>query len=73
MSNAHFVSKYCDGEVCRICKDPATHKVLEVIFDDEPMPKINIGGKLVTGGRHEYVAYVCCNCYQLIFGGWTHK
>lgn len=42
-----FVSASCQGERCR-CGAPATHKLAEIIFDDDPHPI-----------RHELVAYVC--------------
>lgn len=67
----HFVSGCCEGVKCRICEMPATHKVSEVIFADEPMPIFNINGKEIPGSRHEYTAYVCCDCFKMIFGEWT--
>ena len=53
----HFVSKSCEGELCRICKHPATHKVGEEIQWDDPNPE-----------RHNLTAYVCCMCFLSIMG-----
>ena len=53
----HFVSDSCEGEVCSICAEPATHKVGEEIPSDDP--------ELM---RHNYTAYVCCKHFRLIFG-----
>ncbi len=53
----HFVSASCRGEKCQICKAPATHKVGEEIFDDDP-----------NQVRHNLTAYVCCKCLGMIFG-----
>lgn len=54
---AHFVSASCEGEVCRVCGDLATHKVGEEIPHDDPMPF-----------RHNHTAYVCCDCFLMLFG-----
>ena len=56
---AHFVSGSCKGEYCRMCAEPepATHKVGEEILSDDP-------NKI----RHGFSAYVCCDCFGLIFG-----
>lgn len=53
----HPVSKACIGEKCNICGDDATHKVGEEILFDDPQPV-----------RHNYTAYVCCDCFLMIFG-----
>jgi hypothetical protein len=58
----HFVSAACKGEGCAICartgiKVGATHKVGEEIPHDDPTPE-----------RHNLTAYVCCNCFMLLFG-----
>ena len=53
----HFVSESCKGECCTICNDPVTHKVGEEIPHDDP------------DTRHNYTAYVCCDCFRTIFGG----
>lgn len=53
----HFTSEYCIGEKCRICGKEATHKVSEVIFDDDPNPF-----------RHEYTSYICREHFKMIFG-----
>ena len=60
----HFVSMYCNGEKCKICKADATHKLEETIFDDEPNPQIN-GFSM---RRHHFTVYVCCNCFRIIMG-----
>ena len=52
-----WASVCCVGEVCRICKSPATHKVEEVIFDDDP-----------NSMRHPLVAYVCCAHFSILMG-----
>lgn len=54
---SQYISEYTKGEKCRICKKPASHKLEEVIFDDDP----NIA-------RHSYRAYVCCIHFILIMG-----
>ena len=53
----HFVSASCNGERCRICKLPATHKLGEEIPRDDPMP-----------ARHNLTAYVCCAHFIEIVG-----
>ena len=53
----HPVSASCRGENCRICGDPATHKVGEEILHDDPLPN-----------RHNLTAYVCCDCFMMILG-----
>jgi len=60
-STNHAVSRCCKGEKCRICGALATHKIEEVIFDDDPFPM-----------RHNWVAYVCCEDFAVIFGEWAH-
>lgn len=51
-----FISASCQGETCK-CRSgkPATHKVEEVIFHDDPMPI-----------RHPLTAYVCDDCFNAI-------
>lgn len=49
---AHVVSPSCGGEHCRVCGKPATHKV----------------GEETRQRRHNYTAYVCCECFGNIFG-----
>lgn len=51
-----FVSGCCYGEACR-CGQPATHKVEETIFHDDPLPN-----------RHPYTAYVCGLHFAEIMG-----
>lgn len=52
----HTISRCCKGETCR-CGQPATHKVEENIFEDDPFPM-----------RHPFTAYVCCECFGRIMG-----
>ncbi len=54
----HFVSASCDGERCRVCGKPATHKLGEEILHDDPNP-----------ARHNLTAYVCCQHFREIVGG----
>jgi hypothetical protein len=61
----NFVSKCCGGEVCGMCskesngviKIPATHKVGEETFDDDPRLSF-----------HNLTQYVCCKHFQAIMG-----
>jgi hypothetical protein len=58
----HFVSASCRGEKCGICvrnsfPAPATHKVGEEVFADDPDPI-----------RHNLTAYVCCRHFFIIMG-----
>ena len=52
----HYVAPQCLGEKCR-CGKPATHKVEEVIFDNDPEPL-----------RHELTVYVCCEHFAWLMG-----
>lgn len=51
-----FSSKYCDGERCW-CSNPATHKIEEVVFDDDPVPE-----------RHPLTSYVCFEHFRQMMG-----
>lgn len=53
----HHVSSSCVGESCNICGDPSKHKVGEEILWDDPAPY-----------RHNFTAYVCCDCFEMIMG-----
>lgn len=53
----HFISRSSVGEVCRICRDPATHKLGEEIPHDDPWRD-----------RHNATAYVCCPCFVMVLG-----
>jgi hypothetical protein len=62
----HWVSASCEGEKCGICwragavgtlAAPATHKVGEEIFHDDPNQM-----------RHNFTQYVCCSHFKQIFG-----
>jgi hypothetical protein len=63
MEASKFVSKYCQGEKCGMCWGqehklvPATHKVQETLFDDDPLKE-----------RHELTQYVCDRHFRSIFG-----
>lgn len=52
-----FISKHCKGELCTVCKRPATNKLAEVVFSDDPYPI-----------RHELTAYVCSEHFYMIVG-----
>lgn len=56
---SHFVSASCGGQKCHIagCGKPATHKVGEEMFEDDPRPI-----------RHNATAYVCCEHFRMIMG-----
>lgn len=56
IKNVPFISESCEGEKC-YCGKPATHKVGEEIFHDDPNPE-----------RHNFTRYVCCEHFVLIFG-----
>jgi hypothetical protein len=53
----HFKSASCGGEKCRICQQPATHKVGEEIAHDDP-----------NQCRHNLTAYLCCLHYTFVVG-----
>lgn len=56
--NWHFISTRCKGERCRMCREPATHKIGEEIPSDDPNGPF----------RHEFTAYICCKCFFMIMG-----
>ncbi len=67
----HFISASCGGEHCRICGEPATHKVGEEIPHDEPNPWPMATAKFMSirgAGRHNFTAYVCCRHFRELFG-----
>jgi hypothetical protein len=57
-----FVSRYCKGEKCSMCWKqetklaPATHKISEQIFDDDP-----------NRNRHPLTLYICDKHFNSIF------
>ena len=51
--NRHIVPEYTEGMACHLCGFPASHKVEEVIEEE------NI---------HPYTAYVCCHHFGGIMG-----
>ena len=53
-----FVSGCCKGEICSLCGKPATNKLEETIFHDDP-------NKM----RHPLTAYVCREHFRMIVGG----
>lgn len=61
----HNISKSCQGETCRICGQPATHKVGEEITYSCSLPRLLPNP---IPHRHNYTAYVCCTCFAMIFG-----
>jgi len=54
----HEGCKGSDGESCRLCGDDATHRVAS---DDD-----------ISVVSHSWTAYLCCGCFQALFGSWTH-
>ena len=63
-----WVSKYCQGEVCTLCKQPAYAKAEEVLFDDDPSCGTSVGTYWVPIARHPLAAYLCRDHYRWIFG-----
>lgn len=57
VSNNGFISSCCEGEKCRVCDKPATKKLEETIFHDDPNPM-----------RHPLTAYVCEEHFTMIVG-----
>jgi hypothetical protein len=53
----HFVSACCGSHRCSVCREAATHKLEETIFDDDPAQM-----------RHPLTAYVCCEHFRMIVG-----
>ena len=61
----HFAIR---GGTCR-CGEPASHKVEEVIFDEDPASATSALKRGLLGQqRHEFTAYVCCRCFRAIMG-----
>ena len=58
LADSGFVSGSCKGEVCSVCGKPATNKLEETIFWDDP-------NKM----RHPLTAYVCREHFRMIVGG----
>lgn len=54
-----YVPICASGVTCHVagCAKPATRKVGEEIFDDDPMPE-----------RHNFTAYVCLDHFNWIMG-----
>lgn len=50
-------SEYAHGMQCTQCGHPASHKVGEEIFPDDPNPV-----------RHEFTSYLCCYCFSSVMG-----
>jgi hypothetical protein len=68
MMDMHFVSKSCGGHRCR-CGNPATHKVGEEIPWDDPAHAREAAKRGLLGQqRHNFTAYVCCECFRNIMG-----
>lgn len=51
---AHVIQESAEGVCCTRCGKPAAHKVAEVLNDED--------------ARHEFTAYLCCNCFSSIMG-----
>lgn len=51
-----FVSNSCEGELC-YCGAPASHKVEETLFDDDP-----------ARHRHPLTRYICHAHFRLLMG-----
>jgi hypothetical protein len=58
LADSGFVSRCCKGEICSVCGKPATNKLEETIFYDDP-------NKM----RHPLTAYVCREHFRMIVGG----
>jgi hypothetical protein len=64
----HFVSACCTGVKCR-CGDPASHKVEEAIFVDDPSQDKSLGRiERAMLQRHPFTQYVCCKCFRALMG-----
>jgi hypothetical protein len=50
-------SAFTEGEKCRMCIAPASHKVGEEQFSDDPWPM-----------RHNFTSYLCCRCFAIVMG-----
>jgi hypothetical protein len=57
VSSSGFISGCCEGEKCSVCGKPATNKLEETIFYDDPYPM-----------RHPLTAYVCKEHFRMIVG-----
>lgn len=57
VSSSGFISGCCEGEKCSACGKPATNKLEETIFHDDPYPM-----------RHPLTAYVCKEHFRMIVG-----
>ena len=57
LTDSGFVSRSCKGEVCSVCGKPATNKLEETLFWDDP-------NRL----RHPLTAYVCREHFRMIVG-----
>lgn len=65
---SHKIPKACGGEVCRVCKAPAAHKVEETPLIDpvEYPPGTPIYPWAVP--FHPLTAYLCCEHFTMIMG-----
>ena len=59
LADSGFVSGCCKGEICSVCGKPATNRLEETIFYDDPNRKM----------RHPLTAYVCREHFRMIVGG----
>jgi len=60
----HLKEAYCIGEKCSVCSNDARHKIEEVVHEQP---------KGLFGMRHPLTAYVCCDCFGVIFGSLAIK
>lgn len=52
-----FISVCCEGEKCSVCGEPATNKLEESIFPDDPHPN-----------KHPLTTYVCKEHFRMLVG-----
>lgn len=75
----HFVSASCDGNLCSVCKAPATHKLGEEIMHDEPCMSCGTSWKQVDDEiGHLFIpppkgAEVCADWYHHVRGSPRHN
>lgn len=62
--SGHYVASSCWGVSCHMCGGKASHKVGEEIPWDDP-------SRQEGPRRHNFTAYVCCQCFTNILGAAT--
>lgn len=60
MTPSHFVSPTCTGEKCKMCGNPATHKIGEEVPMDDPRTWTPF---------HNMTSYICCFHFNQCIGG----